>query len=338
MTAIGRAETDYSGATVHCLRPGLDGKPSDWKTYKLVKPIGDRPGGASICYHMQDLAPPMIAKIYKRQMLPQVRSKHALHQLRVLTGNVGSLQVELPHVAWPRRMIFSKPNVTFGTQDFADSFLGFQMRYLGDTVNLLQFACVTTQRLNVRPVNSVHVAKLLAQQVADLHANSWKFNIIDMSPNNIRISVDYKSVYFIDADSFQYETGHGFYKAEGRTPGYKAPWTDSDIAAGRKLDERHDNFVLAINLFLILTGIFARVGFHPFKQGSNDEDELISRQIFPAVRTDEYAFHDAKKNVFKSLPEKLRLMFTQAFTHGKPPAASEWASALDQYWGALRRV
>lgn len=338
MTASANSkEPNYTGTIGHCVRY-IGRSEQDWQQYLFDEKLAGI-GSFAVPYRIAIKAKPqLIAKIYRTKHLPVVRSNPlAIKQLQTLTANEQALTKSLPFVAWPRRMIFTKHCPTPSAPDYKSSFIGFTMRFLHNTVSLYDFVSKKSQRLDVTPRDTANVARLIARQVHMLHDHQWKFRIIDMSATNIRVSNDYSEVYFIDADSFQFLTTETrtHFVTKGLTPGFKAPWSDKEIAAGRALTNTHDDFVLAIHIFQMLVADHTPYPFHPFKFDRLTEDELIAKKIFPLDYRKDYEPNAAQQAIYQKVPAKLRAMFSRAFTNGKPPAALEWADALDAYWGSL---
>jgi DNA-binding helix-hairpin-helix protein with protein kinase domain len=312
--------------------------PDHWERYQLGSHLNR--GAAGSVYRIdKKTTPPLVAKVYEARILDRVRAEAPFRQrIIALAMHREQLMSELPFAFWPRRILFD-------TQDPAPdkiprSIVGFTMAALPDTRPLSELLNNDTARLRITHADNIHIAQLLASQIARLHTHSWGFVFGDMSPNNIHVSHDYKNVYFIDTDGFQFsfQAPRYAFAPPGLTPTYRAPAAQQTIINGGRLTPRHDDFVLAIIIFQIL---MAQAGFtrvHPFSSLQSNEDDNIEKRIFPFANPTQYPVPHQVLDYYKSLPPEIQQAFEWTFTSRRQSlTAADWPSLLAGYRRGLQR-
>lgn len=307
----------------------------DYFSYTLAEPLGS-PGGSATVYKLSPRTdPPLVAKLYNDSYLDLLRQdKKLLQRVVLLASNRDSLGADLPFATWPRRLLFSSNTPT----NIQDELLGFSMERLNGTVSLHDLIYQEGARTRLTPDSNLHIAITIADQVARMHRHPWAFVFSDMSPNNIHVTPDLKHVRFIDTDCFQFEFKSSKYafKPSGLTPTFTSPAAKARLTAGNALDATHDDFLLAMLIFMLL---MAEKGFpiHPFQSPGHDEDTLIDQRAFPFDNPAAYPVNPHILAAYMSIAAEVRAAFSQSFTQQPPLPAAEWASLLAKQRRSLWR-
>lgn len=301
----------------------------DYFQYTLSDPMGAAGGAGAVYQLMPRSNPPLVAKLYNPAILQRIRTDRKYAQrIIALAAHRDELAKALPFATWPRRLIFSERN----PPDPQQALLGFTMERLVGTVSLLDLITQKNARLKVTPDATAFLCITLADQVARLHRHPWTFVFGDFSPNNVHVAANLQQVRFIDTDGFQFDYNNGKYAfaLTGLTSGFKSPGADAALAATGRLPTTHDDFVLAILLFMLL---MADKGMptHPFQCGDTPEDVHIERRQFPLANPNQLPVPPAVVAAFNALPQQLRDSFIRAFTGPVPVPAAEWIAILSQY-------
>lgn len=194
--------------------------------------------------------------------------------------------------------------------------------------------------LNYRVQLGANISALMA----DLHRHQHAF--IDFKEQNLRLMPEafdgqddeYKGfiVGFIDCDSFLITGNDGQkYPCTVLSPEMTSPeyHQHKDIS---KLDEKHDRFVLAIELFKILN-----YGIHPFyfiplserlrNQSSRVTDLFIKERLYAYAITPHPEIAPLKNSIHECWDDGTRAMFDRAFLSQNPadrPTAQDWENHL----------
>lgn len=194
--------------------------------------------------------------------------------------------------------------------------------------------------LNYRVQLGANISALMA----DLHRHDHAF--IDFKEQNLRLMPEaldgqddeYKGfiVGFIDCDSFLITDNDGRkYPCTVLSPEMTSPeyHQHKDIA---KLDEKHDRFVLAIELFKILN-----YGIHPFyfiplserlrNLSSRVTDSFIKERLYAYGVTPHPEIAPLKNSIHECWDDGTRAMFDRAFLSQNPadrPTAQDWENHL----------
>lgn len=298
----------------------------DYFSYTLAEPLG-APGGSATVYKLSPRTdPPLVGKLYHDSYLDLLRQdKKLLQRVVLLARHRDDLGTDLPFATWPRRLLFSSNTPT----NVQDELLGFSMERLNGTVSLFDLIYQEDARTRLTPDANLHIAITISDQVARMHRHPWAFVFSDMSPNNIHVTPDLKHVRFIDTDCFQFQfkSSNYSFKASGLTPTFSSPSAKARITAGHTLDATHDDFLLAMLIFMMLMAEKG-VPIHPFQASGFDEDTLIQQRAFPFDNPTAYPVNAHILATYISLPAEIRAAFTRSFTQEPPLPAAEWAALL----------
>ncbi len=314
---------DYAwGARLH---PQKD----DYFQFTLGEPMGTVGGAGAVYQLMPRSTPPLVAKVYNDRVLQRIRSDRKYAQRIIALALHGNeLAKSLPFATWPRRVIFSERNPKNPQQ----ALLGFTMERLVGTVSLLDIITQKNTRVRVTPNVTAYLAITLADQIARLHRHPWTFVFGDLSPNNIHVTADLSQVRFIDTDGFQFDYNNGKYNfaLSGLTPGFKSPGADAALQTSGRLTTTHDDYVLAILIFMLL---MADQGMptHPFQCRDTPEDANIENRLFPLANPSQHRLPPPVIQAFNAIPEPVRNAFIKTFTSATPIPASQWVTLLSDY-------
>lgn len=317
-----------------------DSQPDHWFEYTVSDPVGTE-GGAAQVHRLEpfDLDPPLVAKLFKQDIRERIQ-KYPEYANRVLIPTLywDNLYRDLGFAMWPRRALFDvkePPSKVRG-----DHLVGFTMAMLKHTISLQDLIFSRrhmVQRLVPDRKTVYFLCSRIADQVAQMHRHPWGFVFGDMSPHNIHVSDDFTRVTFIDTDSFQFTAGKGRYpfRLYGITPSYTSPGAYRIIDDNKMVTPAHDDFVLAILIFLMLSSELGNV-CHPFNSPEGSEDELIERKYFP-FETSPPNVADDNLETYRSMPAPIREAFKKTFTGATPVTAAEWADLIETQRRSLWR-
>lgn len=285
----------------------------------------------------------LVAKIYHNPDDPKTPSEEKLramiartpdHVQEVING------VAYTQFAWVLHLIkddhqrcigFAMPELDFNQSISLNPFM-----YPREAVQLTDYQ----NSLNYRVQLGANISALMA----DLHRHQHAF--IDFKEQNLRLipeafdghDDEYKGfiVGFIDCDSFLITGNDGQqYPCTVLSPEMTSPeyHQHKDIS---KLDEKHDRFVLAIELFKILN-----YGIHPFyfiplserlrNQSSRVTDYFIKERLYAYATTPHPEIAPLKNSIHECWDDGTRAMFDRAFLSQNPadrPTAQDWETHL----------
>lgn len=305
----------------------------DYFQFTLGEPMGAAGGAGAVYQLMPRSDPPLVAKVYNDKVLQLIKADRKYAQrITALALHRDELAKALPFATWPRRLIFSHKKPA----DPQQALLGFTMERLVSTVSLYDLITQQNTRRKVTPDVTTFLAITLSDQIARLHRHPWTFVFGDLSPNNIHVTANLGQMRFIDTDGFQFNYNNGQYsfRLSGLTPGFKSPGADLLMASAGRLTTAHDDFVLAILLFMMLMADKG-MPIHPFQSGDTPEDERIERRQFPLADPVNFPVPTAVVDAWKTLPQPLRDTFVRTFTGPAPVPATEWVTTLSQYRRSL---
>lgn len=298
-------------------------------------------GGMGVVYRIGNVlgSGNLVAKIFKNPADPKNPSKAKLqamidrppeHIYEVING-VGYTQF-----AWVQHLIFEDDGSLIGYAmpelDFDRSLSLNPFMYPREAERLTDYQ----NSLNYRVQLGANISALMA----DLHAHGHAF--IDFKEQNLRllpepktgVNDDFKGfiVGFVDCDSFRITGQDGtVYPSPVISPEMTSPeyHEHKDIS---RLDERHDRFVLAIELFKILN-----YGIHPFyfipkserlKNLSNrNTDQFIKERLYAYGLNAHPEIAPLKNSIHGCWDDITRAMFDDAFLSKNPddrPTAQQW--------------
>ena len=180
------------------------------------------------------------------------------------------------------------------------------------------------------------VAKF-AEVLAYLHDKN--IHVIDLKPQNIKVSKKDLSVHLLDCDGFSITGKTGTkYPAELVSTDYISPEALRKKLSPVSLDEKQDRYALAVLIFQLMNK-----GIHPFQgilvdasseANTNDEKALAGLYAYntfvsnPKIKPHPRSVH----NLF---PRELNNLFAKAFTHSgsERPSAKQW----EKYFAGLAK-
>ena len=302
-------------------------------------------GGMGIVYRLGNLfgTGNLVAKIFKNPTDPKNPSLAKLqammarppeHIYEVING-VGYTQF-----AWVRHLIVGEHDELIGYAmpelDFDRSLSLNPFMYPREAAKLTAYQ----QSLNYRVQLCANISALMA----DLHGHGHAF--IDFKEANIRLMPepstgmddDYKGfiVGFIDCDSYRITGSDGsVYPSPVISPEMTSPEYHEHKDIGL-LDEKHDRFVLAIELFKILNN-----GIHPFyfipvsdrlkNAAHRNTDQFIKERLYAYGLQPQPEIAPLKNSIHVCWDDQTRAMFDKAFLSTNPtdrPSAAEWENHL----------
>lgn len=302
-------------------------------------------GGMGIVYRLGNLfgTGNLVAKIFKNPTDPKNPSLAKLqammarppeHIYEVING-VGYTQF-----AWVRHLIVGEHDELIGYAmpelDFDRSLSLNPFMYPREAAKLTAYQ----QSLNYRVQLCANISALMA----DLHGHGHAF--IDFKEANIRLMPepstgmddDYKGfiVGFIDCDSYRITASDGsVYPSPVISPEMTSPEYHEHKDIGL-LDEKHDRFVLAIELFKILNN-----GIHPFyfipvsdrlKNATHrNTDQFIKERLYAYGLQPQPEIAPLKNSIHVCWDDQTRALFDKAFLSTHPtdrPSAAEWENHL----------
>lgn len=302
-------------------------------------------GGMGIVYRLGNLLGTgnLVAKIFKNPTDPKNPSVAKLqammarppeHIYQVING-VGYTQF-----AWVRHLIVGEHDELIGYAmpelDFDRSLSLNPFMYPREAAKLTAYQ----QSLNYRVQLCANISALMA----DLHGHGHAF--IDFKEANMRLMPepstgmddDYKGfiVGFIDCDSYRITASDGsVYPSPVISPEMTSPEYHEHKDIGL-LDEKHDRFVLAIELFKILNN-----GIHPFyfipvsdrlkNAAHRNTDQFIKERLYAYGLQPQPEIAPLKNSIHVCWDDQTRAMFDKAFLSTHPtdrPSAAEWENHL----------
>nr|WP_313012160.1 hypothetical protein [Moraxella sp. CTOTU48841] len=302
-------------------------------------------GGMGIVYRLGNLLGTgnLVAKIFKNPTDPKNPSLAKLqammarppeHIYEVING-VGYTQF-----AWVRHLIVGEHDELIGYAmpelDFDRSLSLNPFMYPREAAKLTAYQ----QSLNYRVQLCANISALMA----DLHGHGHAF--IDFKEANMRLMPepstgmddDYKGfiVGFIDCDSYRITASDGsVYPSPVISPEMTSPEYHEHKDIGL-LDEKHDRFVLAIELFKILNN-----GIHPFyfipvsdrlkNAAHRNTDQFIKERLYAYGLQSQPEIAPLKNSIHVCWDDQTRAMFDKAFLSTHPtdrPSAAEWENHL----------
>jgi DNA-binding helix-hairpin-helix protein with protein kinase domain len=185
----------------------------------------------------------------------------------------------------------------------------------------------------------IHVALNVARAFAVLHAR----NIIvgDVNDRGIMVGQD-GTVRIIDCDSFQFTAASKEFLCDVGTPGFTPPELQGLHLRGLRRTKDHDNFGLAILIFLLLF-----MGRHPFagryEKGQIEPEAAIKEYRYAYSRQPDKTLMAPPPNTIaidRAVNLSLVDLFERAFarpsgSNSQRPTALEWVDALSSLRSVL---
>jgi DNA-binding helix-hairpin-helix protein with protein kinase domain len=309
-----------------------------WTPYRIGNRIGK--GGMGTVHEFTPASQsPMLAKLFNPAMLARIKGDPKIAmRLAALVAHRDDIANTLGFATWPRRMLFTKQNPR-DKREIADTVVGFTMVRLQNTISLQQLLMDPDRRIRLTPEHTAKIAELLTEQISRMHKHKWKFVFGDFSPNNIHVRINFKTVSFIDTDSFQFDFDASKYTFTlgGITPGYKSPGVEDQLKQTGRVTSAHDDFVLAIHLFQLFM-LDRQMPRHPFQTLDIPIDTMIAKRAFPFDNPAAYPVPQPCLQAYSTVPPFIRAAFTRTFTTPATVTAEEWAILLADYRRFLRRA
>lgn len=292
----------------------------------LGKKIGS--GGEGDVYEIAPHRMDVLAKIYHKSLTAERQEK-----LRVMVSGCNDELKEFS--AWPLDLIHAGKN---------GHVCGFVMPRITDCEPIHK-VYGPSHRKEAFPNADwkflVRTAKNLAAAFYIIH--KYGYVIGDVNEGNILVTKK-ACVRLIDCDSFQVQTHDRIYHCEVGVPQFTPPELQKSKDFKMLRTQNHDNFGLAILIFLLLF-----MGRHPFSGVYKGKDDMpIERAIA------EYRFAFGRNAALKAMspppnavglsivPGEVASLFEQAFTESAlqswgRPTANDWWNVLDALEKRLKK-
>lgn len=263
----------------------------------------------------------LVAKIYH-----QPKMEYTQKLSRMLANKPYSVLNQQGHcsIAWPIDNLF----------DVAGRCTGFLMPYISSTVPLLELYNPQDRLYKYSGFTWKYLlstAKNLAVVLEELHTGGYIVG--DLNESNILVSGN-ALVTLVDCDSIQVPKDNGqFFRCLVGKPGYTPPELQSCDFSQVNRTMYHDNFSLAVLIFLMLME-----GVHPFMGVWKGEGEWPS--LTERIKAGNYPYGGASLLVPPPnalapyiLPPNLQSLMKRCFVEGhtnpsRRPTATEWRKAL----------
>ncbi len=264
----------------------------------------------------------LVAKIYHSHSAEKVDKLKAMvdHPPTDPTQRKGHVSI-----CWPESMLFNSSNLC----------VGFLMPLLDRSKHRELLNFYNPQDRHVHAPNFtwaylLKTAENVAIVVDSIHSRSYVIG--DINESNFFVS-DQALITLVDCDSMQVRTPSATFRCTVAKPEYLAPELHGrDLSVTDRTPE-HDNFAMAVLLFLLLME-----GVHPYSgswKGLGDAPSLEDR-----IASGDCPYAGSKQispmrlaPSFDILPASLRSLFVRAFGQGNihpssRPSAREWRQAL----------
>jgi DNA-binding helix-hairpin-helix protein with protein kinase domain len=184
----------------------------------------------------------------------------------------------------------------------------------------------------------VRVSANVARAFATVHAEGAV--IADVNHGGILVGADAR-VRLIDCDSFQITAGGRCFPCDVGVPIFTPPELQDRSLTGVIRSENHDNFGLAVTIFLVLF-----MGRHPFAgrylgEGDMPIEQAIKEHRFAYGRDHDFAAMEQPPGtppldiVSPPVAELFERAFAMSAARGGRPTAREWIDALETLAGKL---
>ena len=181
------------------------------------------------------------------------------------------------------------------------------------------------------PILSVVILKLL-NIMEFLHENN--IFVIDLKPQNIRVSKSDLSVHILDCDGFLIKLENGeVHPASLVSTDYISPEAMRTKLRPQEMGEAQDRYALSVLIFQLLNR-----GIHPFQGIVTDEnaefntnDEKAEAGLYPYSFIPDERVKPNPRSVDSQFPLELNFLFEKAFTEVGllRPSAKEWKAFLE---------
>ncbi len=288
-------------------------------------------GGEAYLYVVNDIES-LVAKVYHHPS-----PEHA-DKLAVMIGNPPvdpMANIGHPSIAWPQERLF--------TVEPEPRCVGFVMPRVNNMRSVFEFYNPKTRRQHCPMFHYRYLIRTARNLAAAVHAlHSRGYVIGDMNESNILVN-EMALVTLVDTDSFQVPTAERTFRCPVGKPEFTPPELQS--VRFREIDRKpeHDNFGLAVLVFLLLME-----GTHPFAgrltAGGDPEPlgERIAAHHYPYSSTQACPYEPMPLAppiglLYPDVRNLIRLCFE--IGHNTPalrPGAASWQQALDVAESNLR--
>jgi DNA-binding helix-hairpin-helix protein with protein kinase domain len=285
------------------------------KRVRLGRKLGQ--GGEGAVYELEG-QPGMLAKIF-HQPMPQSRAEKIRAMVLARTPALERL------TAWPLELLSlpdGKP-------------IGLKMPHVLGHRDIHQLYSPKSRRTAFPKADwrfLVRVSANVARAFATVHAAGDV--IADVNHGGILVAPDAR-VRLIDCDSFQIQAGGRSFPCDVGVPIFTPPELQDRTLTGVIRTENHDNFGLAVMIFLVLF-----MGRHPFAgrylgEGDMPIERAIKEHRFAYGRERSFAAMDQPPGtppldvVSAPVAQLFERAFAMASARGGRPTAVEWVAALE---------
>ncbi len=303
--------------------PPSDVVGADGRRVRLGRKLGQ--GGEGAVFEIEG-EEGLAAKIFRAPLAAERAEK-----IRVM-ARLRSEQMEA-QAAWPNELL----SLSSGEP------IGLSMARVGDSHDIHQLYNPRSRRVAFPGADwrfLVEVAANLACAFAAVHDTSSV--IADVNHGGILVGQDGR-VRLIDCDSFQVQASGRVFPCDVGVPAFTPPELQGRSFAGLVRSADHDNFGLAVLVFLLLF-----MGRHPFAGRFRGPDDMT---IERAIAEHRFAYGKDRQAAKMEPPPgapllaivspPLAALFEKAFAadaaRSGRPTAQEWATGLDRMQGELAR-
>ncbi len=266
-----------------------------------------------------------VAKLYKRELC------NSYHERKLITMLQMPLDPEVKaQLAWPKDLL----------RDQKGNFVGFVMpKVLSSTT----IGNITSRESGCDMKKRITVAKNLCVALYGIHRSGLVVG--DLNENNVLVNTMTAMIKCIDTDSFHITNVKNgrCYRSERCVPEYLDPMIGNSIPKGETLKtvplptftQNSDEYALAVLIFQLLMN-----GTHPFAvalaKGGKTNDlpsptDLMRSYRFPYGNCPPWLRLPIYALSFKTLSERLRVLFVKVFSKKEHIPADFWYSALCEF-------
>lgn len=260
----------------------------------------------------------MVIKIYHPQKLTQGR----VEKIAALAQEIADLNHEIfNYICWPKALVYDHED---------GNIIGYLMEKvplkavpLAELIAQMSMDVVST---NYNRRDLVELCRRIAERFSVLHRLAQKRLLMcDVNPANILIELESKQVYFVDLDSYQYETNAGkrlrcpVGRGEYTSPALYQRMREQNTGNYGDVDrtEVDEAFAAAVLYFDILM-----LGQEPFERYGESYEDVI--------RQGKFVYRDGQKTscMWRNLTPQLRQMFSGVFMNRAIYNDRDWIDAF----------
>lgn len=260
----------------------------------------------------------MVIKLYHPKNLTVGR----VEKIAALAEEIADVNSEIfDYICWPKATVY----------DFEGGhMIGYLMEKVPDGAvpleTLIAQIADDCNPLDYDRTDLVELCRRIAERFSLLHRLAEKRLLMcDVNPSNILIAPNTKQVYFVDLDSYQYDSNSG---KRLRCPVGRREYTSPELYERMREQQTHsyaevdrtavdEGFAVAVLYFTILT-----LGCEPFENYGESYEEVIRRGKFV------FSGDHLPNAIWNNLSERLQGMFKGIFMNRKTYGDSEWIDAF----------